>query len=316
MRLGRIMRRQSEALTIIKWRLTKPEYLFRPLTILRRFRKLHKGQDPMYSVAKLYWRLTLRVSTSDKLSAGIIRTGIDDITQSEIIWRLLAGGDTAIDVGANIGYVASIMAAKVGPRGKVLAFEPHPGLCEELRKNVNAWGPGHPQVEVFQTALSEQSGVGSLSVPQRFHENRGVSRVVSSSQHIGTETLLPIALRRLDDVWEGEGPIALVKIDVEGHELAVLKGARRLFKRGVIRNIVFEDFGGSDSETMRLLKNAGYTIWQFGCDLLGPRLSAPGARKQAPWLPPNFLASLTPGVVEERLRPRGWRILRPETPCR
>ena len=80
-----------------------------------------------------------------------------------------------------------------------------------------------------------------------------------------------------------------MKIDVEGHELAVLKGAQRLLGRKLIRNIVFEDFGGCESESMRLLRGSGYTIWQIACELLGPRLLPPGARRQAPWLPVELL---------------------------
>jgi FkbM family methyltransferase len=296
------MRKQIEEFaTKVQWRLTKPEYLFRPSTILKRFGKPQSSRTPSHAMVQLYWGLSLRVSTRDIVSSGILRTGIDDITQSEIIWRLLRPGDNAIDIGANIGYVTSIIAARVGPQGRVLAFEPHPGLCEELRKNVSAWGPSNAQVDVLEAALSDRSGRGSLCVPPGFQENRGVSHVLTPCQNRANLAAFPIELRRLDDMWKDRNPIAL----------AVLKGARRLLESRLIQNIVFENFGGPDSQSVGLLREFGYTIWQLSCELFGPRLSAPGARKQPPWLPPNFLASLTPAVAEESLRPRGWRILRP-----
>lgn len=300
-----------EFVSAVHWRLTKPEYLFQPASVLRRFR--NRGVIGNLTV-RLNWGVSLRLRTNDLSAQGILRTGVDDLALSEVIWRLLAPGDTAVDVGANIGYVTSIMAAKVGSRGKVLAFEPHPGLCRELERNVKAWSPLHAQMAVFEAALSDRCGRGSLCVPPGFQHNRGVSRVLASAQSQADEISVPIDLRRLDDLCGSEAPIALVKIDVEGHELAVLKGAQRLLERGMIRNIVFEDFGGSDSESMSLLKQMGFTVWQFECELLGPRLSAPGSRKQAPWRPPNFLASLTPQAVEESLRPRGWKILHPRLP--
>jgi FkbM family methyltransferase len=311
--LSTVRRQIEEFAATLQWRLAKPEYLFRPSTILRRLTRYRGREGRGAALVHLYWGLSLRVRTDDTISSGILHTGIDDITQSEIIWRLLRPGDAAVDIGANIGYVTSIMAAKVGAKGRVLAFEPHPDLCDELRKNVSDWGLPNPQVEVFDAALSERPGEGSLSVPSGFQKNRGLSRVQTSRPGRGSEISFPIGLRRLDDIWKGEHPIALVKIDVEGHELPVLKGAQRLLERRLIRNVVFEDFEGRGSESMRLLNEAGYTIWQLRSGLLGPRLAPPGACKQAPWLPPNFLASLTPGAVEESLRPRGWRILRPAT---
>jgi FkbM family methyltransferase len=297
-------------LSALRWRLTKPEYLFQPAAVLRRFRKCRGSGESPYLTVRLNWGLSLRVKTTDVLSSGILRTSVDDVTQSEIIWRLLSPGETAVDIGANIGYVSSIMAARVGRQGRVLAFEPHPGLCEELRTNVSAWRACYRQVEVYETALSERTGNGSLCVPPAFNENRGLSRVLALAERRAGETSFPIGLRRLDDIWQSDSPIALMKIDVEGHELAVLKGAQRLLGRKLIRNIVFEDFGGCESESMGLLKASGYTIWQIACELFGPRLLAAGARRQSPWLPSNYLASLTPESVQELVRQRGWGVLR------
>jgi FkbM family methyltransferase len=300
-------------LSALRWRLTKPEYLFQPAAVLRRFRKRAGSGGSPYLTVRLNWGLPLRVKTNDVLSSGILRTSVDDVTQSEIIWRLLSPGETALDIGANIGYVSSIMAARVGLQGRVLAFEPHPGLCDELRKNVSSWHALYRHVEVHETALSERSGNGNLCVPRAFSENRGLSRVLPLAASEAGETSFPIELRRLDDIWEHDSAIALMKMDVEGHELAVLKGAQRLLGRKLIRNIVFEDFGGAESESMRLLKAAGYTIWQIACEVFGPRLMAPGAGPRAPWLPSNYLASLTPESVQERIRHRGWSVLRTES---
>ncbi len=307
--MTRSVRNQIQSfLSAMEWRLMKPEYLFQPAAVLRRLRKRRGRATSPYLTVRLNWGLPLRVKTGDGLSSAILRTRVDDITQSEIIWRLLGPGETAVDIGANIGYVSSLMAARVGPRGRVLAFEPHPALCRELRRNVSGW-EGR-QVEVFEAALSERTGKGSLCVPAAFEANRGLSRVDTFAERAAGEAALPIELRRLDDICSGGAPLALVKIDVEGHELAVLKGARRLLEGRLIRHIVFEDFGGSDSESMRLLKASGYAIWQIACGLFGPRLVSPGTRPRAPWLPANFLASLMPGEVQERLRGGGWRVLR------
>ena len=139
-----VRHRVQNFLSALHWRLAKPEYLFQPAAVLSRFRKRGGSGKAPYLSVRLNWGPSLRVKTGDALSSGILRTSVDDIAQSEIIWRLLSPGETAIDIGANIGYVSSIMAARVGLQGKVLAFEPHPGLCEELRKNVSAWNASAP----------------------------------------------------------------------------------------------------------------------------------------------------------------------------
>ena len=149
-----------------------------------------------------------------------------------------------------------------------------------------------------------------LPISKRIEEYQELSALLIGAGSGATET---IQLLRLDDQWESADAIDLIKIVVEGHELAVLRGSRRLLKRGLIRNIVFEDFRGVDSEVAVVLRDAGYTVWQIGCNLRGPCLSVAGMRKQAPWLPSNFLASLNPVAAEAILRPRGWSILRPRS---
>ena len=54
-----------------------------------------------------------------------------DLISCEAIWRLLDEGELALDVGANIGYMTSLMAARLGKNGRVIAFEPHPVLFQE-----------------------------------------------------------------------------------------------------------------------------------------------------------------------------------------
>ena len=60
---------------------------------------------------------------------------------TESLWRLARVGDLAVDVGANIGYMTSILAVKAGARGKINSFEPHPTIFQRLRLNVKTGVP-------------------------------------------------------------------------------------------------------------------------------------------------------------------------------
>src|SRR5204862_4775408 len=99
--------------------------------------------------------------------------GIYDLVLSESLWRLIAPGEACADVGSNIGYTACLMAARSGSGGKVVAFEPHPHLREELAANVARWRGLAAPVEQLASAASDHAGKGRLRIPDRFSENSG-----------------------------------------------------------------------------------------------------------------------------------------------
>src|SRR5262249_17416850 len=98
----------------------RPEYFFRPGQIWRRVRRhavLRRGE------VRLAWGLPIRIDPSCLIGLDILNLGLYDRIVPEAICRLLDPGEWALDVGANIGQNASIMALVAGPRGHVVAFE-------------------------------------------------------------------------------------------------------------------------------------------------------------------------------------------------
>jgi FkbM family methyltransferase len=138
--------------------------------------------------------------------------------------ELLRPGDTAYDVGANLGYFSAVMAQRVGSQGRVFAFEPVAQTFELLTlcRVLN----GFSQMKAFEIALGSSNGnvdltfspmsLGQASIHQR-QDSVDLSRA-------------RVPVRRIDDLVEsGElPPPHLIKIDVEGNELAVIEGALRL----------------------------------------------------------------------------------------
>ena len=122
-------------------KLNKPYYLFRPRQLFIRLKRRLSGYKPINDSEQvvLPWKMPIRVRPSDMIGSAIIRAGVYDPCVSEVLWRLLDKEETAIDAGANIGQMTSLMARRVGEKGKVLSFEPHPHIFQELTANVALW---------------------------------------------------------------------------------------------------------------------------------------------------------------------------------
>jgi FkbM family methyltransferase len=135
----------------------------------------------------------------------------------------LGPGDVAVDVGANKGAYLYWMRRAVGPSGSVIAFEPQPGLArylEDMRSRM-CW----ENVSIRECALSDTAGRRVLRVPGR-ENSPGASLEAAAVSEASTRDR-EVAVDMLDRQLEGTEKVRFVKIDVEGHELAVFRGAER-----------------------------------------------------------------------------------------
>lgn len=151
------------------------------------------------------------------------------------ISRLLLGGSIPsggayIDVGANIGYFSVLLSRLAGNGGIVHSFEPEPGNFALLKRNID--GNGCSNVKLYDCALGETEDVLSLGLYKA--SNRGRHSLLKNFGH-GT---VSVPVKRLDALVEGDAPIAFMKVDVEGFELPVLRGAERLLPQ--VQNLVIE----------------------------------------------------------------------------
>jgi FkbM family methyltransferase len=166
---------------------------------------------------------------------------------------LLAPGQTAIDVGANSGFVTVILASLVGAGGRVLSFEPSPGVYAKLRRTVDV--NALTQVTTFNVGCGATSSVAQLRQVNASTGNASIVAAGSDPIDIPIEPLDSIA-----EVWEA--PVALVKIDTEGYEPEVLRGATRLLDEH--RPVLYLEMGGdyleSTRESIGILAEAGYGV--------------------------------------------------------
>jgi FkbM family methyltransferase len=153
-----------------------------------------------------------------------------------VIRERVRADHVALDIGANLGLhtVSLSRAAKT-----VHAFEPNPLLLPALRRTLAR----HPNVVLHECALGEQNG--SISIVAG--EDHSMGQVAAGND-------LPI--RRLDDVLSG--PVHFIKIDVEGYEVNVFRGAERLL-RDQHPTVVFEEVPQwGNTEARHHLESLGY----------------------------------------------------------
>lgn len=291
--------------------LNKPHYVYRPNQLLRRlaYRQENWSAEDT-TVATLPWGHSLECWPAELLGSSVMRTGIYDLPVTEALLRLADRGDRAVDVGANVGHMTSALGHAVGPTGHVTSFEPHPLVAVVLQRNLERWRAQDATGELeFQgAAVSDRSGTVTLVSDTDFARNRGTSRVVTHAEDArNTGSVHQVPAVRLDEAFSSN--IGVLKLDAEGHESAILRGAEGLLRASAIRDVVFEEFDAYPTPVTVALEEAGLVVFGVLQRLSGPDLVEPARACQTLWDPPAMVATRDVDRVLKRFRPRGWRAL-------
>lgn len=201
----------------------------------------------------------MRLNRRDLVQNHILKHGFWDREVSTALKDTMRPSDVLYDIGCNIGYF-SLLAASLGVQ-RVIAFEPFEKLARLAEENVALNGYGEI-VQVMPLGLGEAACAASYVPGPEW--NSGAGWVVAGSV---TQEDVPIQLTTLDDFLAetGKVPPTVIKIDVEGFEANVFRGARRLLADSPPRVIVFEgDCGPSrelkSPEIGAILQDAGYRV--------------------------------------------------------
>lgn len=225
-------------------------------------------------------RLQLEVhSRGDAVSNFLREYGIWQRPITVFSSQFLQRGEVAIDVGAHIGYFATVFADAVGPEGAVFAFEPDPDNYQILDRNRSI--NGFNQIKCKELAVSDQAAELKL---HKSTTNLWGSSLVKKPMH-RSEVSVPSA--PLDQLMDQEKrPIGLIKIDVEGAELSVLKGMMGLLRRQSVPPAVIMEFSSSQIEAadpglhfiLDFIYQFGFEVRPFisheGPKVLPPRIEA------------------------------------------
>jgi FkbM family methyltransferase len=199
----------------------------------------------------------LILDSNDTLGLSIIQVYEPDVTQ--YARRTLRRGDVAIDVGAHIGYFTLLFAQLAGGTGQVLAFEPEAGNFDLLEQNIAA--NGYRNVTARRAAVGETTGRGSLLVDPF---NSGGARLIDGAA-LGPGSGSNVEVVALDDECpQLRGRVRLVKVDAEGRELSVLRGARKTLETSSVSVVTeftpraLEDAGTPPDELLSFLGELGF----------------------------------------------------------
>lgn len=172
-----------------------------------------------------------------------------EVTVARSLAALLPDDGVMLDIGSNWGYFPLLLASRESFHGRILAFEPVPSTYADLTDLVAQAGLGE-WIETHQAAIGNTDGTVTMSVPR----HSGLARIDPRGQGttVPLQRLDSLALDRLD----------VVKIDVEGHELAVFEGAVETLRR-LGPALVFESGVGARQKAqppIEYLESIGYRL--------------------------------------------------------
>ncbi len=177
---------------------------------------------------------------------GNIHVGLHEFAEMAFVAHLLCPGDLFADIGANAGSYTVLAAAVAGAR--VVAVEPVPETAERLQANLELNGVTD-RVAVHRVVITDVPGTVLFTA-----DADTVNRIAAPDDH--GRRLVEVPATTLDALFTGEPPI-LLKIDVEGHEAAVLQSGRGLLAEGSVLALVVE-MGDRSGGAARMLANEGY----------------------------------------------------------
>lgn len=195
---------------------------------------------------------------------------------SSIFIESLRPGDTVIDVGANVGWFTLLARALVGPAGRVISFEPAPANVAKLNKNITL--NKFTNITVIAGAVSDETGEA------KFYLNAGGNGGHALWEMRPNSETVSVAKFTLNNWCKTNGCFPrLLKIDTEGHDAHVLKGASRLLRRNRTPYIISELHSGglrasgtSSKEMTDFMRASGYETFLLKRDFPLPILLPEG----------------------------------------
>lgn len=181
---------------------------------------------------------------------------------AELLTYLIRPGDQCVDVGANVGVHTVRMARLAGPAGQVIAVEPDPELARRAAGNIAL--NGLRNVQVVQAAASDTCG-DSVPLYRAADQDPNRARASLHAHPYLTGPAAQVRTTTIDEVCTG--PVALIKIDVEGHEGAVIDGAARtiqMYSPAIVFEYAPELLAQRSQSPFGRLADAGYRLFRIG----------------------------------------------------
>ncbi len=193
-------------------------------------------------------------------ATGNIYVGLLEFEDMAFVLHFLRPGDIMGDIGANVG-VYTILAAK-NTGAKVLAIEPIPAAFHHLVDNVKLNNVGHLAI-ILNCGAADRNGELEFTATMD-----AVNHVADREEKMKEAGLIKVPVKTPDEIFQNNKPV-LLKIGVEGFEMAVIKGAKSLLESDNLCAIIIElngsgmRYGFSDDQIHEELFSFGFSPYQY-----------------------------------------------------
>lgn len=209
--------------------------------------------------------VTMRLDPFDKVTLTILAQGTWEPRTWQEMQAHIPEGGTFIDVGAHVGWYSLKAAKKVGPKGRVISIEPNPETIPSLKENIRA-NRDESIITVAPVACASSESVLTLYAAPRLNTGESSLSKANASQEGQPAASYQVRARPLDDIAKDAGLTRadFLKIDVEGAEFLVLKGATTVldsFRPVVVLELVdsqLKSMGTSEEEVVAFMRLHGY----------------------------------------------------------
>jgi FkbM family methyltransferase len=210
-----------------------------------------------------FWdNLRLLAHADDRIAKLAVYTKLPDYDDMLFTLRYLRSTDTFVDVGANVG-IYSLLASRAVAEGQVLAFEPNPIAAERMRQNL--------RLNKLDNVVLQTAAVGTRAGSAALTATLGTADHIAAGEPSEINTI-SVSMTTLDVAVMGASPVSLVKIDVEGFEVEVLRGASDLLTRDdapvwiMEVNGLSERYGAGDAMIEDIFRRHGYGMYLYDAD--------------------------------------------------
>ncbi|WP_343636496.1 FkbM family methyltransferase [Fluviicola sp.] len=201
-------------------------------------------------------KMVIDPSLDKGVELSLFETGTYEKGTIQLLEKYLKPGSAFLDIGANIGLMSVIASKIVGEKGIVYAAEANPGTVSILQTNIEL--NNCKNIQLLPVALSDEQGTALLF--ENWEVNRGGASLISQSEG---QQGVTVNMERLDDLFDENTAVDLVKIDVEGFEPPVIRGGMNWFRKQLPVFIIEvsekreKETGPSPLEIMELVKTIG-----------------------------------------------------------
>lgn len=238
---------------------------------LLRDRVLRRRLPPAFDHAPIYCSsaggLKMLLKPMAKVDPSLLRLAELYVRRGHTVW----------DIGANMGLFSVAAAAKAGREGNVFAFEADAWLVQQLHRTVRAQPRASAAITVLPVAVGGSTGLRRFAVSRRCRAMNTLADYAGDEQGVEHRNVMSVDASSLLE-WLPQPQV--IKIDVEGAELEVLRAAVPILEH--CRPIVIcEVWPGNRAEVSRVLKGAGYSLHDADTPSTGG--TTPPALQEASW---------------------------------